>query len=58
MTSRLSQLYRLFLKFLPGEFRDEYGGEMARLFRDRCRLKHSSKCHRSWPKGRERWHFG
>ena len=31
------RFYRLLLLLCPGEFRDEYGSEMARLFRDRCR---------------------
>jgi len=31
------QLYRLLLLLFPAEFRHEYGMEMARLFRDRCR---------------------
>jgi putative ABC transport system permease protein len=30
-------LYRRLLEIFPADFRDEYGGEMARLFRDRCR---------------------
>lgn len=31
------RLFRLLLRFYPAEFRSEYGTEMARLFRDRCR---------------------
>lgn len=31
------RFYRLLLLFCPAEFREEYGSEMARLFRDRCR---------------------
>lgn len=34
MTDRF---YRLLLRLYPAQFRDEYGGEMVRLFRDRCR---------------------
>ena len=30
-------LYRLLLLLYPVDFRDEYGGEMVRSFRDRCR---------------------
>lgn len=37
MTSLWAKLYRCLFKLFPAEFRDEYGGEMARLFRDRCR---------------------
>src|SRR5438093_4772048 len=33
----LDRLYRLFLLLSPAEFREEYGDEMARLFRDRRR---------------------
>lgn len=31
------RFYRRLLGIYPRDFRDEYGGEMARLFRDRCR---------------------
>ena len=31
------RFYRLLLLLCPTEFREEYGSEMARLFRDRCR---------------------
>jgi putative ABC transport system permease protein len=31
------RLYRRLINAYPADFRDEYGGEMARLFRDRCR---------------------
>jgi putative ABC transport system permease protein len=31
------RLYRALLLLFPAEFRHEYGSEMARLFRDRCR---------------------
>jgi putative ABC transport system permease protein len=31
------RLYRFLLRLYPAHFRDEYAGEMARLFRDRCR---------------------
>jgi hypothetical protein len=33
----VDRLYRLLLRLCPADFREEYGGEMARLFRDRRR---------------------
>src|SRR5690349_23025061 len=33
----LYRAYRLLLRMFPVDFREEYGGEMERLFRDRCR---------------------
>jgi putative ABC transport system permease protein len=33
----LARLYRLLLRLCPVDFREDYGGEMERLFRDRCR---------------------
>lgn len=35
LLNRMCQVYRLFLRAYPKEFRDAYGPEMARLFRDR-----------------------
>ena len=35
------RVYRLLRLHCPAEFRDEYGSEMARLFRDRCRKEGS-----------------
>jgi hypothetical protein len=31
------RFYAALLRLLPAEFREQYGGEMAQLFRDRCR---------------------
>jgi len=39
----VDRLYRLLLWLCPAEFRDEYGGEMARLFRDRCRREGAAR---------------
>jgi putative ABC transport system permease protein len=33
----VDRFYRFLLRLCPTDFRNEYGGEMARLFRDRCR---------------------
>jgi putative ABC transport system permease protein len=37
------RFYRLLIKLCPAEFRDEYGDEMARLFRDRRRREGSAR---------------
>jgi hypothetical protein len=37
LTNCFSRIYRALLFTYPREFRLEYGGEMERVFRDRCR---------------------